>query len=62
MYQLSTYKPITNKIFLYYHGNDEDIFKATTNDSVIKHHCHLIQFVWNIQVIQYIMNQKAQRQ
>ena len=36
MYQESTNKPITNKIFLYFHGNAEDIFNATTNVDVIK--------------------------
>ena len=36
MYQESTNKPGTNKIFLYFHGNAEDIFNATTNLSVIK--------------------------
>ena len=36
MYQESQYKPITNKIFLYFHGNAEDIFNATSNVGVIK--------------------------
>ena len=36
MYQESTNRPITNKIFLYFHGNAEDIFNATNNVGIIK--------------------------
>ena len=36
MYNESTNRPITNKIFLYFHGNAEDIFNATTNVGLIK--------------------------
>lgn len=36
LYQLSTKKPDTNKIFLYFHGNAEDIFNSTNNLSIIK--------------------------
>jgi acetyl esterase/lipase len=35
MYQPSKKAPITNKIFLYFHGNAEDIFNATNNVGVI---------------------------
>lgn len=36
IYQKSTFKPDTNKIFLYFHGNAEDIFNAINNVSLIK--------------------------
>ena len=35
MFQPSKKQPITNKIFLYFHGNAEDIFNATNNVGVI---------------------------
>jgi len=36
MYQKSTAEQKTNKIFIYFHGNAEDIFNATGNVKVIK--------------------------
>ena len=36
LYQQCTKKADTNKIFLYFHGNAEDIFNATNNLSIIK--------------------------
>lgn len=36
LFQNCIKKPDTNKIFLYFHGNAEDIFNATGNLSIIK--------------------------
>jgi acetyl esterase/lipase len=36
MYQETQFRAKSNKVFLYFHGNAEDIFNATTNVSVIK--------------------------
>jgi esterase/lipase len=36
MFHESTFRTKTNKLFLYFHGNAEDIFNATTNVGVIK--------------------------